>query len=185
MFVSKATKYIIDSSKNNFISHCICNAICSLIESCIADTYASFYLDWCLLSGDVETNPGPNLISICHLNIRSLSSAKHLAIQHQLQNIYDIITLSETFFTSKSSEDLNLDGYRALIRKDRNKAGGGVAASISSNLAYKQRNDLELPDSECMWLEINSHNNIFLIGTCYRHLMQTSLSRKTCNLCMI
>ena len=167
-YVSKTTKYVIDSSKNNYLSHCIGIAISSLIESCIAETYASYYHDRCLLAGDIEINPGPNLISICHLNIRSLSSSKLLALKHQLQNIYDIITLSETFLTSKSSHDLNLDGYHALIRKDRNKAGGGVAAYISSNLAYKRRNDLELPDSECLWLEIHSHNNTFLIAICYR-----------------
>ena len=51
-----------------------------------------------LLSGDVELNPGPDTlktksISVCHINIRSLSHSKLLAIQSSLCDNYDVITV--------------------------------------------------------------------------------------------
>ena len=50
------------------------------------------------LSGDVHVNPGPvkvKSISMCHTNIRGLSSIKLSAIKTSLCNKYDIITLSD------------------------------------------------------------------------------------------
>jgi hypothetical protein len=76
------------------------------------------------LSGNVELNPGPQpackCISICHVNIRSLSRSKLLAIQASLANIYDIITISETHLHQGVGNDLfELKGYHDIMRKDR------------------------------------------------------------------
>ena len=47
------------------------------------------------------------------------------------------------------------------MRKDRlhDAPGGGVAAWVSDNLVVNRRHDLELPDTESLWLEVRSHNN--------------------------
>ena len=37
-----------------------------------------------------------------------------------------------------------------------------------NNVYCRRRSDLELPDIECVWLELNSHHRKFLIGTFYR-----------------
>ena len=91
-----------------------------------------------------------------------------LAIKHQIQSTFDIITLSETFLSATSSQDLSLQGYHQIIRKDRNTFGGGVAAFISNDLAYKHISDLEIVDNETLWLQVNAKNNKFLLAVTYR-----------------
>ena len=131
--------------------------------------YSNYFNQLCILSGDVHENPGPSSnISICHLNVRGLSNDKILAIQHQLTSIYDIICLTETFLNQTSSQNLKLDGYHPIVRKDRNGHGGGVAVYVSQNYVLKRRIEFELPNSECIWLEIRSNNNKFILATCYR-----------------
>ena len=92
-----------------------------------------------LLSGDVEMNPGPNAtcksIKMCHVNIRSLSRSKLLAIQVSLANIYDVITISETHLHQGVGNDLfQIKGYHDIIRRDRGANGGGVAIFIKENI---------------------------------------------------
>ena len=131
--------------------------------------YANYFEQLCIASGDIELHPGPFLnISICHLNIRSLSQDKIMAIQHQLANDYDIIALSETFLNHESKQNLDIANYHSLFRKDRTAPGGGVAAYVSQNYVCKRRQDLETAGTECLWLEIRSNNNKFLLAICYR-----------------
>ncbi len=121
-----------------------------------------------LLSGDIELNPGPNFLNICHINIRSLSPTKLLAIRQEISDHYNIISLSETFLTSESSQNLSIPGFLPIFRLDRVTHGGGVACYISNNLVVKRRDDLEILCIEFLCLEIRSNNNKFLLCTCYR-----------------
>ena len=43
-----------------------------------------------------------------------------------------------------------------------------MAVYISSNYICKRRQDLEIVDIECLWVEIRSNNNKFLLAVCYR-----------------
>ena len=43
-----------------------------------------------------------------------------------------------------------------------------MAFYVSSNLVVTRRGDLESAGMECLWLEVRSNNNKFLLGTCYR-----------------
>ena len=128
----------------------------------------NFRMTLILLSGDVEPNPGPPGLSICHINIRSLSPVKLLAIRQEIVGNYDIISLSETFLSSESSHNLEIPGFYPIFRLDRPNFGGGVACYISNILVAKRRVDLELLGAECLWLEVRSKNNKFLLCTCYR-----------------
>ena len=131
--------------------------------------FRTYFEQLCIRSGDIELHPGPPpYVSMCHLNIRSLSHDKVLSLQHQLANIYDIIALTETFLNSDSKHDLNINNYHAILRKDRPTPGGGVAVYISNNYLYKRRQDLEIANIECLWVEIRSNNNKFLLAVCYR-----------------
>ena len=134
----------------------------------------------CIIGNDIELNPGPdqdsansNVLKICHLNIQSLKcnleKMKHIYLQ--LGGSYNIITVSETWLASTNPDDkLSIKGYHPVYRKDRanNAPGGGVAVWVSSNLVAKRRLDLELPDTEALWLEVRSNNNRFLLCTVYR-----------------
>ena len=61
----------------------------------------------CTLANDNEKNPGPNTernisnLKICHINIQSMKrnsdKVKHISLQ--LGNVYDIITVSETWLS--------------------------------------------------------------------------------------
>ena len=125
-----------------------------------------------LLCGDVAENPGPTLnvksLSACHINIRGLNESKIRALKSAVCNVYDIISLSETFLSDNSIVDLDLPGYHSIIRRDRQSFGGGIAIYAKDNLVYKRRVDLECPYLESMWIELLTCNGKLLICTVYR-----------------
>ena len=136
-----------------------------------------------LLSGDIETNPGPvttensipiiskscsSNITIAHYNVQSFFQKKDI-IFAELQN-FDIIALSETWLSdSVSSDDIIFNNYHIPFRKDRiSDAHGGILIYVSDKLYSKRRVDLEIPGIECIWLEVKSKNKSFLFSTFYR-----------------
>ena len=82
-----------------------------------------------LLTGDVEMNLGPKLISkesfsICHWNLHSITAHNYTKIlllkAYILVYKFDIICLSETYLDSKTLHDddnLDFSGYN-LVRSD-------------------------------------------------------------------
>jgi hypothetical protein len=126
------------------------------------------------IAGDIELNPGPDIgrfckrISICHVNIRSLSWSKLHAIQTSLSNVYDIITLSETHLHAGISDDVfKLKGYQDIIRKDRPTKGGGVAIYLKENISYRRIFKYERNSLEAIWLQINTIEGKVLVCCCY------------------
>ena len=130
--------------------------------------YNSFNRLHLLCSSDIELNLWPTNLKMCHINIRSLSPVKLLAIQQEIADKYDIITLSETFLRQKSSHNLEIPSFHPIFRRDRRSHGGGVACFVSSNLVVTRRGDLESAGMECLWIEVGLNNNKFLLRTCYR-----------------
>ena len=62
--------------------------------------------------------------------------------------------LNETFCDSSISDsEINLPDY-SIVRRNRNRHGGGVAMYIRNSLTFIRRNDLETDDIECIWIEI-------------------------------
>lgn len=45
---------------------------------------------------------------------------------------------------------------------------------VNNNIFSKRRNDLELPNIECVWIEVFSHGKKLLVGTFYRPPNSTS-----------
>jgi len=124
------------------------------------------------MCGDIQPNPGPALnlkdVSACHINIRGLNESKMTAIKTSIWNVYDIITISETFLSDNSTVDLSLPGYHPLIRRDRPTFGGGVAVFIKENLIYRRRLEFECLGLENIWVEISSQSGKLFICTIYR-----------------
>ncbi len=83
----------------------------------------------------------------------------------------DILAISETWLNdSVSSDTLNIQGFAPIIRLDRQdgRRAGGVALFLSSNIACKQRLDLENWDFELLFVEFKISNTKFVCGVCYR-----------------
>ena len=104
-----------------------------------------------ILSGDIETNPGPKnsfsnqSLGINHWNVNSLSSHiyKKVSLLSGFISVQklDIICLSETYLNSKTSTDdgnLEIPGYN-IIRKDHssNTKRGVVCVYYKSTLHFK------------------------------------------------
>lgn len=89
-----------------------------------------------LLSGDIETNPGPsaeNSLDIMHINIRSIRN-KIDSLLYLVQD-FDVLCFTETHLDVNISNDsLNIEGYKTSFRKDRNSYGGGVMIYISDSI---------------------------------------------------
>ena len=82
---------------------------------------------------------------------------------------FDIITLCETWLNDTISDnEIGLDGYD-LIRKDRNRSGGGVVMYIRNMISYKVRSDI-MPDTlETITIEVAKYRaKPFFINTWYR-----------------
>ena len=97
------------------------------------------------MSGDVEVNPGPtfeNALDIIHLNIRSIRNK--LDYLNTFIHDFDIACFTETHLdNSILDDDITLDGFTSIQRKDRNSFGGGVIIYLSSAVRAFRRKDLE------------------------------------------
>ena len=127
-----------------------------------------------LIRAGIEQNPGPVVpkikhLKICHVNIRGLNSSKLRAIHTALCNVYDVITLSETFLTNSiSSTELSLPGFNEILRRDRPTFGGGVAVYVKQALSFKRLLDLEDPNLEQIWLQLNTTEGKIFTCVTYR-----------------
>lgn len=150
-----------------------------------------------IICGDVEVNPGPssnnshttissdvesfstdddsgftngirNYISLFHLNIQSIYNKLDI-INGNLYD-FDILCFTETWLNQSFSDDqIVLNGFQKPYRCDRvGRIGGGVIVYCKENLISSRRNDLELGGLECIWIEIKTKQDIYLIGTFYR-----------------
>ena len=127
--------------------------------------HSNFLLLILLLSGDVEMNPGPKLISkesfsICQWKLNDITAHNYTKILLLKAYIavykFDIIFLSETFLESKTLPDednLDISGYN-LVRSDQpsNSKRGGVCIYYKETLPLRVINVNYL--NECIRLEL-------------------------------
>ena len=129
-----------------------------------------FMFSFILLSGDIETNPGPcveNSLDIVHINIRSIRN-KIDSLLYLVQD-FDILCFTETHLdTNISNDNLCIEGYNSCFRKDRNSYGGGVMIYIANAIRACRRYDLEPNNTEILWIEIPQSTNSLLICCVYR-----------------
>lgn len=119
-----------------------------------------------LNAGETKNTRG---FKIAHLNIRSL--VKHIE-QFRLyfhKQQFDIICLNETLLDSTiANHEVKINGYD-IVRKDRNRHGGGVAIYIRNSINYKVRDELMQDNLETITVEIcKPKSKPFLINCWYR-----------------
>ena len=137
-------------------------------------THVTFFMHFLffilILSGDIETNPGPSaesVLDIFHLNIRSLRNK--IDSLNAIVSEFAIVCFTETHLDNKiANDDISLDGFSSIFRKDRNAYGGGVIIYSSNNVRVSRRNDLEPANVELVWLEIDNPTSQIFLCCVYR-----------------
>ena len=106
---------------------------------------------------------------IAHLNIRSL--IKHIdQFRYFLkEKQFDIICLNETLLDETINDhEVNIEGYD-IVRKDRNRNGGGVAIYVRSTINYMIRAEFDTESLETITVEISKpKSKPFIINCVYR-----------------
>ena len=130
-----------------------------------------FVLQYILIIGNVEVNPGPELkkhssasdnsISICKINIRS--ARNKLDFLNNFIDELDIIAVTETHLHPNiSNNDIEIDSFsKHIIRKDRNNAGGGLLIYSKDYISVIRKNELENHIDESIWVEIQGKGTKF------------------------
>ena len=147
-----------------------------LHTACVA--YFILQLKWIvfkaiLLSGDVETNPGPETLDFCCWNLNSIAAYDFLRVSlieayNSLYN-YDLIGIVETHIDSTVDKDkLAMDGYTFHEANHlQNIKRGGVGLYVKDSLPSKNRSDLvTLP--ECVVCEIQLNRKKYFFVVIYR-----------------
>ena len=85
-------------------------------------------------------NPGKNDLSIIQINVRGL-----LNKQDHLRDIIrschpDVILVCETWLTSKTTDLVDIAGYKLNCKNRVDRIGGGVGVLIKKDLRSRQRN---------------------------------------------
>ena len=126
-----------------------------------------------LLSGDVETNPGPESLDFCCWNLNSIIAYDFLRVSlieaYNSVYDYDLIGIVETHIDSTVDEDrLSLDGYTFIKENHpQNVKRGGVGLYVRDSLPSKNRSDLvTLP--ECVVCEIQLNRKKYFFVVVYR-----------------
>ena len=100
-----------------------------------------------------QSQRDPSLLKILSLPARSLLPKINHLRGVCLSESFDVIAVTETWLSLDISDsEVGIPGY-SLVRKDRNRHGGGVAIYISTSISYSplqlQHPDLELVTAEC------------------------------------
>lgn len=145
-----------------------------------------------LKCGDVESNPGPISVSdississtnsvnstdygseirgkfsIVHYNVQSLRNKINI-LESEL-NIFSIVSLTETWLDDRTdNSDIKMGNYKLFRRDRQGDSHGGICVYVKDDIYAKRRTDLELPDIECVWVEVISNHRKILVGTFYR-----------------
>jgi hypothetical protein len=115
---------------------------------------------------------------MCHINVQSLYLRTETNHRRKIDEIetflindakLDIICLSETWLDENIPTTLvDIKDY-TFLRKDRSaNIAGGVGLYIMDALPFRRANELEFPESDILWIEINPGNKKIFVGACYR-----------------
>ena len=122
-----------------------------------------------LLCGDTKSLPGPishnpsqdSSLLTCkglkffHQNIRGFHAKLNLITVFLWGRDIDFLTLSKTHTQDTSNfEIFSIPGYHYIGKSRTTGTGGGVVLYISDKHNYVRRKDLELLETESIWIEI-------------------------------
>lgn len=112
-----------------------------------------------------------------HFNVRSLlpklDELKLFVSKYKLA----VIALSETWLDHTVTDaEIHLDGYN-VIRRDRDRQGGGVCLYIHEDIAFTERKDFESDRLEAVWANLLlPKTKPIIIGSCYRPPKQNNFT---------
>ena len=110
------------------------------------------------------TVKNPNRIIIAHLNINSLRN-KFEDLKSLVKDKVDFLCITETKLDKSFPEgQFTMSGYKAPIRLDRDKSGGGLMIYIRADIPAKTLEHMPFHrDNEGTFIEINLRNNKWLL----------------------
>ena len=91
-------------------------------------------------------------ISIIHINCRSLYAnfEKLKILVDNLEFVFDVIALTETWINEDNANIFSLDGYNFCHTNKTNKKGGGVALYINNRIQYQIIDNLSINIDNCL-----------------------------------
>ena len=110
----------------------------------------------------------PKNIFLGHLNINSIKN-KFESVWELIKDTFDIFLLSESKLDSSFPDDqFSIPGYQ-IVRKDRDRNGGGLLLYINENIPFKIIQNSSLPPTlEDLLIEINLGRCKFLLIGLYK-----------------
>eukprot|EP00795_Rhopilema_esculentum_P009289 gene9289-16986_t len=191
----------IASSKETFILSSLWQAKRGKRDIHVRSSMQSFLCLLILMSGDIESCPGPYSrdipalkqllkqrgLAVFHQNVRGLFSNINLVSElFQSFSGIDILTLSETHIRKDSENNglYDIPGYSFESRPRNSGKGGGVGAYISNKVPWDRREDLEDKELEIMWIKVwpsREHCKGILIAIIYRPPDSSKYLRKDFN----
>ena len=104
-----------------------------------------------------------------HLNVRSLLPKIDEVRRIAQTTSIPVMCFTETWLDATITDpEIEIENY-LVVRRDRNRNGGGVCMYIRSDVAFDPRLDLARDDLEAIWVNILlPKSRPILMGTCYR-----------------
>ena len=142
----------------------------------IKPSWCGLLLASCIMSGDVELNPGPRPhhanrdITLISQNVQSLKNKLgDLRLSAPELMRFSVVAMTESWLNDSVTTD-ELEAAlpsHSLLRRDRaNRVGGGVACFVRSELKPERRQDLEPADAEMLAVELKTSPPL-VIAVCY------------------
>ena len=141
-----------------------------------ATVKCNYYLETKFNDEISEPNGTKDVLSLCHVNIRS--AKKNLGNFENYLNIskhdFTVIGLFETWLSDNDGDWYGLCGYKVIGHNTVNRAGGGVVVCVQDHVYFKERPDLSYFDEDCetVFIEVEEgqqrQNHNVIIGVIYR-----------------
>ena len=81
---------------------------------------------------------------------------------------FDIMGVCEPFIDSNVADnEISIDGY-SIVKKDRNRHGGGVLLYVKDGIDYSEINELASEQVESVWIQLMYKKETLMLGVVYR-----------------
>ena len=127
---------------------------------------------------ELEHCPGIDIkatdLTMIQLNIRGLINKQHellkLINSCTGKSKLDVVTLQETWLTSRNESLIDIPGYKHYGMKRSSRLGGGVSILVNKILRSRPNDTLSFTetDIESCFIEIDDHGSKILVGSIYR-----------------